>query len=54
MHPIHHALCLKFDDQKRLKAWKYLETPTPEALEQEMKTWASSDVTIITAQAQSR
>ena len=51
---VHHVLCLKFDEQKRLQEWKYLEAPSAEALEQEMKTWAISDVTVITAQAQSR
>ena len=59
LHPVHRALCLRFDEQKRLKQWKYLETPTPEALQQEMKAWASGDLPITTApmttaQAQSR
>jgi hypothetical protein len=56
---VDQVLCLRFDEQKRLKQWKYLETPTPEALQQEMKAWASGDLPITTApmttaQAQSR
>ena len=52
--PLHHALCLKFDEQEKLKDWKCFESPALEVLQREMKTWASSDLPITTAQIQSR
>jgi outer membrane protein assembly factor BamE (lipoprotein component of BamABCDE complex) len=51
IHPFHHALCLEFDDQKRLKDWKCFEAPTPEALQREMAKWTASQLPITTAQA---
>jgi hypothetical protein len=37
--PTDYALCLKFDDQEKLMAWKYLEAPSQEVLQGQIKAW---------------
>lgn len=42
IHPVWHALCLKFDSQKTLKDWKYIQASSKEAYCKEIRTWTDA------------
>lgn len=44
VHAVYHALCLKFDDQKKLQAWTHLKAPNLETRWQNMNAWAALPV----------
>jgi hypothetical protein len=42
IHPIWHAFCLKFDSQKNLEDWKYIQASSQEAYHKEIHTWTDA------------
>ena len=41
VHAVYHALCLRFDNQKKLEAWTQLRSPSREARIQQMNDFAA-------------